>query len=116
MTDAEQPGSFLLNGIRGKGGKPSDYTDEVFGIVKGTSPLTIWISQDLPEVGGSFLELTTEAKGLSIDVELPVSGGGAKAGQKAKGRIEVFRPLVTGDRVRMLRVQEGQRYIVFGRE
>lgn len=123
----QEPGKTLLGMINSRGGKPQDYTDEVFGKVQSTSPLTVWVNQDM-QLSGSFLELTTEAKGLTIDVELPVSGGDSRdkdkkddekgdesSGQIAKGKIEVFPKLKVGDNVRMLRVQQGQRFIVLGR-
>lgn len=123
-------GDKLLGMINSRGGKDADYTDEVFGTVNSTDPLSIWISQDLPSVSEDFLELTTEARGLTIEVELPVSGGDTSGdktdddktekddeskGQVAKGNIEVFAPLAPGDKVRMLRVKQGQRFIVLGR-
>lgn len=126
MSELE-PGQTLLGMINQRGGKEQDYTDEVFGMVQSTSPLTIWVNQDM-QLSGNFLELTTEAKGLTIEVELPVSGGDSKDndkkddkkdakadGQVAKGKIEVFPKLKVGDNVRMLRVQKGQRFIVLGR-
>lgn len=114
-----EPGQSLLGMINAKGGNPQSYTDEVFGTVQSTSPLTIWVNQDM-QLSGGFLELTTEAKGLTIDVSLPVSGGDSKdkdknKGQVASGKVVVFPPLAVGDKVRMLRVQEGQRFIVLGR-
>lgn len=104
-----QPGDYLIERINEPGGKPSDYTDEVFGKVQSTNPLTIWINQDL-QIKGNFIELTTEAKGLTLDVSLPVNNE-----ETARGSITVFPKLEVGDRVRMLRVQKGQRFIVLGR-
>jgi Protein of unknown function (DUF2577). len=116
------PGDKLLNMINSRGGKDADFTDEVFGTVNTINPLSVWISQDLPNVTADFLELTTEAKGLTVDVVLQVSGGtttGDKTdeseGQVAKGQIVVFAPLAPGDKVRMLRVKQGQRFIILGR-
>jgi Protein of unknown function (DUF2577). len=110
------PGDYLLKMMKSRGGKDADYTDEVYGKVNSTAPLSIWISQDLPAVTDDFLELTTEAAGLSIDVELPVTEkDGSKTTQLAKGTIEVFKPIAAGDKVRMLRVRQGQRFIVLGR-
>ncbi|GAP04877.1 DUF2577 family protein [Fructobacillus tropaeoli] len=105
------PGHYLLDMMNQRGGNDSEYTDEVFGRVQSTNPFVIWISQDL-QIQGNFIELTTEAKGLKIQVSLPISG---EEGKYAKGEIEVFKPLSVGDRVRMLRVQQGQRFIVLGR-
>lgn len=109
MTD--QVGDYLIGEFNKQGGKPADYTDEVFGQVQKLSPLTIWINQDL-QISGNFIELTTEAKGLTIDVSIPIDG---EKNKFAKGKIDVFKPLVVGDRVRMLRVQRGQRFVVLGR-
>lgn len=108
---SDLPGHYLLGMMNQRGGNDADYTDEVFGRVQSTSPLTIWVSQDI-QLKGSFLELTTEAKGLTVDVSIPIEGEDDKF---AKGKIEIFKPLSVGDRVRMLRVQEGQRFIVLGR-
>lgn len=108
---SDLPGHYLLEKMNQRGGNDSDYTDEVFGRVQSVSPLSIWVNQDLM-IQGNFLELTTEAKGLSIDVSIPIEGEDNKF---AKGKIEVFKPLAAGDRVRMLRVQQGQRFIVLGR-
>jgi len=111
----QEPGQTLLGMINRRGGKSQDYTDEVFGKVQSTNPLIIWVNQDM-QLSGSFLELTTEAEGLTIKVELPVSGGDKKSDKLvAKGEIEVFPKLKVGDKVRMLRVQQGQRFIVLGR-
>lgn len=110
----QEPGRSLLDMINRPGGSPQDYADEVYGRVQSTTPLTIWVNQDM-QLSGSFLELTTEARGLTVSVELPVTGGGAKDGQKAMGTIEIFPTLQVGDKVRMLRVQKGQRFIVLGR-
>lgn len=108
---SELPGQYLLGKMNQRGGNDSEYTDEVFGRVQSTNPLVIWVSQDL-QIRGNFIELTTEAKGLTLDISLPIVGEDNKF---AKGKIEVFKPLSVGDRVRMLRVQQGQRFIVLGR-
>ncbi|WP_413627680.1 DUF2577 family protein [Fructilactobacillus vespulae] len=110
----EQTGDYLIEQMNSPGGKPSDYSDEVFGKVQSTNPLTIWVSQSI-QLSGSFLELTTEAKGLTINVSLPVGTNKEDVNGTASGNIVIFPPLQVGDRVRMLRVQKGQRFIVLGR-
>ncbi|MDF7636920.1 DUF2577 family protein [Leuconostocaceae bacterium ESL0958] len=111
---SEQVGDFLINQMNKQGGKPADYTDEVYGTVQSTNPLVIWINQDL-QIRGSFIELTTEAKGLTLNVALPVATNKEDVWGTARGQIEVFPRLKVGDKVRMIRVQRGQRFIVLGR-
>ncbi len=72
MTD-RQTGDTLIGMMNSRGGVDSEYTDEVLGRVQSTSPLVIWINQDL-QIDSAFIELTTEAKGLTVPVHLNVSG------------------------------------------
>lgn len=112
-----QTGQTLLSMLNSRGGVESEYTDEVLGTVHSTNPLAIWVSQDLL-IPSNFIELTNEAKGVSVNVNLAINAKteeGKKVTGNASGSVTVFQPLNQGDKVRMLRVQKGQRYIVLGR-
>ena len=115
--------------MKARGGSEQDYTDEVFGTVLDTSPLKIWISARLI-LSGDFLEVSALANELKVHVSLPITGTSSVNGKTednknlnasgsisgtAAGDVIIWRGLQKGDKVRMLRLQKGQRYLVLER-
>ncbi|MDO4680899.1 MAG: DUF2577 family protein [Aerococcus sp.] len=79
--------------------------DLVYGEVTSTSPLTIRVDNRFEIKGQPFIELSQFVKDFSITVET----------EKGKQTIPIFRSLKAGDHVRMLRVQNGQKFYVVER-
>lgn len=114
-----------------KGGKRAvDATDPMqvlYGEVTGVSPLRIMIEQRL-ELDEEFFILTRAVR--DHEVEMTVghltenrSGGGVEAAFEShnheyKGRktFLIHNGLIIGDKVKLLRVQGGQQYVVFDKE
>lgn len=92
----------LANVLKGLQTNPSSLSDLVYGTVIKVSPLTIQINARMI-LTSEFLELSNAVKPYFIDIP-------------TIGKVEVFRALKVGDKVRMLRVQEGQKYYVIERE
>ena len=104
-------------------GKPAAFC---YGTVTGVEPLQIMADQKLP-LGEKQLELTRAVQDYNVDIEISTntedkSGGGGYAEFAAhkheiKGRkaIHVHNDLQVGEKVLMLRVQHGQRFIVLSR-
>lgn len=106
-------GKQMLDMMKARGGNEQDYAEEVYGTVQSTSPLKIWVTSKLI-LEGDFIELSMLARELKIHVALPVTASGSITGT-AKGDVVVWRGLQAGDKVRMLRLQKGQRYLVLER-
>ncbi len=78
--------------------KPADL---LMGTVISVSPLSVQADVSMPPIPAAALILTTAV----IQRTVPVQGG-------AGGTVEVIPGLKSGDKVLMLRVAEGQRYII----
>lgn len=89
---------LLAMGIDG-----GDKTDIVFGTVTATSPLTIKVNNQL-EVPEKFLVLSPMVKELTV--------GDTEGDNKLW---TVFRDLISGDKVLMIKAQSGQLYYVVQR-
>lgn len=113
-------GKQMLDMMKARGGNEQDYAEEVYGTVQSTSPLKIWVTSKLI-LEGDFIELSMLARELKIHVVLPVTGSAKVGGSSgsitgtAEGDVVVWRGLQAGDKVRMLRLQKGQRYLVLER-
>lgn len=107
-------GKQMLDMMKARGGNEQDYAEEVYGTVQSTNPLKIWVTSKLI-LEGDFIELSMLARELKIHVALPVTGSANVGGSSAKGDVVVWRGLQAGDKVRMLRLQKGQRYLVLER-
>lgn len=93
-------GERLANAIKKAKGKESDYSDLVYGTVTSTSPLKIRVDNRF-EITSQFIILSRMVKNLTITID--------------EKKATVFRDLQVGDGVRMLRVQNGQKYYVLER-
>jgi hypothetical protein len=94
-------GSKLINIIQNAGKMPTgETTDLLFGVVTSVSPLKIKIDNRF-EVDEKFLILSALVKETTISV-LP--------------NILLWRGLIVGDKVRVLRVNKGQMFYVIERE
>lgn len=105
--------------------KPSDY---VTGVVTGTSPLKIKVSQTL-ELEDDFLLLSRSVTDYETEVSIPESAGwktmkndgdGSLGEHKhgiaiEKRKITVHNALEAGEKVLMIRKSGGQKYIVIDR-
>jgi len=92
--------------------KEGELSDLVYGVVTSTTPLTIRVDNRF-SVGSRHLLLSQMVRNLSLPVTVSVTVNG-ESGQ-GTGTVQVFRPLQTGDRVKMLRVSKGQKYYVLER-
>lgn len=91
----------LADVLKGLQINPTSLSDLVYGTVVSTGPLAIQVDARMT-LTSEFLELSHAVQPYSIDVP-------------TVGKVEVFRGLKVGDTVRMLRVQEGQKYYVIER-
>lgn len=85
--------------------KTSDLSDMVYGTVTSTSPLKIRVDNMTFDLDGRFLILSRMVQNLTVSITIDGKTGTA----------QVFRPLQSGDRVRMMRVQRGQKFYVLER-
>lgn len=85
--------------------KNSDLSDMVYGTVTSTSPLKIRVDNMTFDLDGRFLILSRMVQNLTVTITIDGKSGSAT----------VFRALQSGDRVRMLRVQHGQKFYVLER-
>lgn len=85
--------------------KNSDLSDMVYGTVTSTSPLKIRVDNMTFDLDGRFLILSRMVQNLTVTITIDGKSGSAT----------VFRALQAGDRVRMLRVQHGQKFYVLER-
>lgn len=85
--------------------KNSELSDMVYGTVTSTSPLKIRVDNMTFDLDGRFLILSRMVQNLTITITIDGKSGSAT----------VFRALQSGDRVRMLRVQHGQKFYVLER-
>ncbi|EJF33713.1 hypothetical protein JC2156_04230 [Weissella koreensis KCTC 3621] len=108
MTQKNNAGNYLLSKLNSKGGKETDYTDEVFGQVISTSPLKILVDSRMT-LTAEFLEVSMLAKPLSVNVKIPIKDEDNKF---AEGTVKIWNGMTSGDKVRMLRVSSGQRFVI----
>lgn len=85
--------------------KTNDLADMVYGTVTGTSPLKIRVDNMTFDLDNRFFILSRMVRNLTVTITIDGKSGSA----------QVFRPLETGDRVSMLRVQHGQKFYVLER-
>lgn len=91
--------------LRSMAPRDSDLSDMVYGTVTGTSPLKIRVDNMTFDLDSRFLILSRMVQNLTVSITIDGKSGSA----------QVFRPLETGDRVIMLRVQNGQKFYVLER-
>ena len=84
-------------------------TDIATGTVTQVSPLKISISVELPPIGEEALILTENVKEWQEDVQIAYNGG------TPQNATIYHKGLKTGDKVVMMRVSKGQRFIVLSR-
>lgn len=97
-------GEKIARIIKGNQTNENELSDLVFGKVTSTAPLKIQIDNRF-EVTSKFLILSRMVKDLTVTIVIDGKRGSA----------QVFRPLRVGDRVRMLRIDKGQKYYVLER-
>lgn len=85
--------------------RESDLADMVYGTVRSTSPLKIRVDNMTFDLDSRFFILSRMVRNLTVTVKIDEKSGSA----------QVFRPLETGDRVTMLRVQHGKKFYVLER-
>lgn len=86
--------------------KPAEFTA---GTVVSASPLKISIDVQLPPLEGDALILTQAVKAWNEEVNISINGGTQQTA------VIYHRALAQGDKVVMLRVAHGQRFIVLSR-
>lgn len=87
-------------------------TDLSIGTVTSESPLSVSINPEMAPIKSELLYLTWPV--ISHVVKLPTINI-PKVGAVDLGEVEVTRALQKGDRVIMLRVQRGQKFIILSR-
>lgn len=97
-------GEKLARALKDSKPKSGELSDLMFGIVTSTSPLRIQAESRMP-LSSEHLILSRMVKNLTITITIDGKSGSA----------QVFRPLVVGDRVSMLRVSKGQKFYVLER-
>lgn len=97
-------GEKLAQLIKNSRPKESELSDLVYGQVISTSPLIIRVENRF-EISSSFIELSRMVKELIISITIDGKTGNAT----------IFRNLQPGDKVRMLRAQNSQKFYVLER-
>lgn len=97
-------GERLANQIKKSRVKDSELSDLVYGQVVNIAPLKIKVENRF-EISTPFIELSQMVKNLTVTFS--VDG--------KQGTANIFRDLVVGDKVRMLRAQKSQKYYVLER-
>lgn len=88
----------------------SDMTDIIYGEVTQTTPLTIKIDGSGYEITSEFTILSQMVKNMTkqyIDTD--------KEGVEQTRNIQIFSPLIQGDRVRMIKAHKSQLYYILDR-
>lgn len=101
-------GEQLARIIKDSKPKATDLADMLYGVVISTSPLTIRVDNRF-SITSSHLILSQMVRSLSVSFSVTIDG------KTGSGSMQVFRSLLIGDRVRMLRVSKGQKYYVLDR-
>lgn len=94
----------IMNSVRGE--DRGDATDLIFGVVTQINPLKVKVDSRF-EVTSEFLTLSNMCKAKSVSITLP---------DTSVVEIQLWRGLIVGDKVRMLRVSKGQAFYVLERE
>ena len=97
-------GERLANQIKKSRVKDSELSDLVYGQVVSTAPLKIQVENRF-EISAPFIELSQTVKNLTVTFSV----------EGKQGTANIFRDLVVGDKVRMLRAQKSQKYYVLER-
>lgn len=118
-------GELLAKAIKNNRRKESDLSDLVYGQVTSVTPLKIRVDNRF-EIGSPFIELSRTVQELSVAYttdQISISKG-TVAGVSVVTNVsvtpvtkkaQVFRSLRVGDKVKMLRVQKSQKYLVLER-
>lgn len=93
-------GEQLAEYLRSLEATPGASSDLTFGIVESLSPLTVLIEGRL-RLDSDFVTMSEFLKGRYVTIQ----------GE----RVEVLKPLQTGEAVRLLRYSNGQRYYIIDR-
>lgn len=107
-------GEKLLQMINGIGGKPSDYSDLIYGTVVSSNPLSVKLDNNGMELTESFLEVGKFGKSRSVYI----SGLSVKVDGKdyaVNGNAIISENLSVGDGVSMVRAHGGQRFYILER-
>lgn len=89
---------FIADMLGKRGGKPQEYADIVYGVVKSVTPLEISFDPQKPNLPESLLELSKRVQKYQLNI----------GGQL----VEVDESLAVDDRVVMLRRDGGKRFFV----
>lgn len=103
-------GELIIEMLKNRGGKDSDYADVVYGEVTSDEPLKVQLSNNMV-IDDNFIVL-----GRNIGKH-KVSGKGEVNGQKISFKnLEIDNSLKKGDKVTMIRMDGGQQFYLFERE
>ena len=94
----------ILQKINQEGMKASKLTDIAYGTVKSSSPIKIQLQTTMQDIPSSAIVLTSAV----IEKTAAVQGGNG-------GTVVINEGLAAGDKVVMLRVSGGQRFIVLSK-
>ncbi|MCI3860132.1 DUF2577 family protein [Lactococcus garvieae] len=107
-------GEKLLGMLNSVGGKPSDYSDLIYGTVISSNPLSIKLDNNGMELPESFLEAGKFGKSRSVYIEgLSVNVDGTD--HAISGNATIRESLSPGDGVSLVRGHGGQRFYILER-
>ncbi|GAA3626316.1 hypothetical protein GCM10022297_01050 [Lactobacillus hamsteri] len=124
-------GEQILKLLKSRGGKPSDYADIVYGVVKSTDPLKVQIANDMV-ITEDFIELGRHIGKIKLQGKLKSKGslsgfqfhGHSGSASFSKSDIdfpkkdfylEINNELEKDDKVTLVRCDGGQRFYLFER-
>jgi hypothetical protein len=86
----------------------------LFGTVTKTNPLEVNVDQRFT-LDADFFIVAESLTPLEVDLSPFLSHSGAESGQASSQSVLIRRGLQPGDRVILLRMQGGQKYLIFDR-
>lgn len=103
-------GEYLMDLLKGRGGKDSDYADVVYGIVNSVKPLKVQLANNMV-IDDNFIILGKHIGKFKLDAKATIKD--EKVNIKD---MEFDNSLKNGDKVTMIRMDGGQQFYLFERE
>lgn len=103
-------GEYLMDLFNNRGGKDSEYSDVVYGLVTSAKPLKVQLSNSMV-IDDNFIILGKHIGKYKLDAKATIKG------EKVTIKdMEFDNSLKKGDKVTMIRMDGGQQFYLFERE
>ena len=109
-------GERLMQMLKSRGGKDSDYADVVYGVVISTEPLKVQLSNNMV-IDDNFIVLGKHIGKFKLSGKATVTGSDVIKTEKVTFKdMEFDNSLKKNDKVTMIRMDGGQQFYLFERE